>query len=114
MQVNPLQVTVDQVQGCPVVHVRGDVMAVSIDPLRQAIAGAIATKPARLVIDLTGATFLSSPGLAVLVQAMQLLQRGGGKLVLAGANDRVRGIFEIARLTDVFTMVPTLDAAFAG
>jgi anti-anti-sigma regulatory factor len=45
---------------------------------------------------------------------MQLTQRGGGKLVLAGANDRVRGIFEIARLTDVFTMKPSVQDALAG
>ena len=67
-----------------------------------------------MVIDLSGTAFLSSPGLAVLVQAMQLVKRGGGTLVLASPNDRVRGIFEIARLTDVFTIVPTMEAALGA
>jgi anti-anti-sigma regulatory factor len=44
---------------------------------------------------------------------MQLSQRNGSKLLLAGANDRVRGIFEISRLTEVFTMVPSLEEAIA-
>ena len=96
------------------VHVSGDATATAVDGLRKSIASAIAAKPSLLVIDLAGCAFLSSPGLAVLVQSMQLTQRGGGKLVLAGANDRVRGIFEIARLTDVFTMKPSVQDALAG
>jgi anti-anti-sigma regulatory factor len=45
------------------------------------------------------------------VQALQLAQRGGSQLFLAGANDRVRGIFEIARLTEVFKLVPSVEDA---
>lgn len=111
MALMPLQVSVEQVAETTVVHVSGDITAADVDRFRQAVAGAIAKRPARIVIDLTGTSFLSSPGLAVLVQALQLSQRGGSALVLAGANERVRGIFEIARLTEVFKLVPTLDAA---
>ena len=114
MQPQPLAVSVEQVQGATVVHVSGDATATAVDGLRKSIASAIAAKPSLLVIDLAGCAFLSSPGLAVLVQSMQLTQRGGGKLVLVGANDRVRGIFEIARLTDVFTMKPSVQDALAG
>jgi anti-anti-sigma regulatory factor len=48
------------------------------------------------------------------VQTLQLSQRGGCSLILAGANERVGGIFEIARLSDVFKMTPTLEAALAN
>ena len=114
MQPQPLAVSVEQVQGVTVVRVSGDATAIAVDGLRKSIAAAIAAKPPLMVIDLSGCAFLSSPGLAVLVQSMQLTQRGGGKLVLAGANDRVRGIFEIARLTDVFTMKPSVQDALGG
>ena len=114
MQPQPLAVSVEQVQGATVVRVSGDATATAVDGLRKSIASAIAAKPPVLVIDLSGCAFLSSPGLAVLVQSMQLTQRGGGKLVLAGANDRVRGIFEIARLTDVFTMKPSVQDALGA
>jgi anti-anti-sigma factor len=111
MELHPLQVTVEALPGVAVVHVAGDVSALNIDPFRQGIATAIAKKSPKLVIDLTNTAFLSSPGLAVLVQTLQLSQRGNMDMVLAGANERVRGIFEIARLTDVFKIVPTLDDA---
>lgn len=114
MGMHDLRVTVDQQPGMAIVHLAGDVSAANIDPVRKAIADAIARKQPKVAIDLSETTFLSSPGLAVLVQAMQLCQRGGSTLVLVAANERVRGIFEIARLTDVFRMVSSMqDAAGA-
>ena len=111
MAMHELRISVDVRPGAAVVAVVGDVSAVNIDPFRKGLADAIARKQPRTVVDLSQTTFLSSPGLAVLVQGLQLSQRGGGQLYLAAANDRVRGIFEIARLTEVFRMVPTVDSA---
>ncbi|MBM4098795.1 MAG: STAS domain-containing protein [Planctomycetes bacterium] len=111
MAMHELRISVDVRPGAAVVAVVGDVSAVNIDPFRKGLADAIARKQPRTVVDLSQTTFLSSPGLAVLVQGLQLSQRGGSQLYLAAANDRVRGIFEIARLTEVFRMVPTVDAA---
>lgn len=114
MDMHVLQVSVEQVPAAAIVRVVGDVSAANIDPFRKALADAIARKQPKVVIDLSATTFLSSPGLAVLVQSMQLCQRGGCALVLAGANDRVRGIFEISRLTDVFRLVDSVEAAAEG
>jgi anti-anti-sigma factor len=111
MVMHALQVSVEQVPGAAIVRVVGDVSAANIDPFRKALADAIARKQPKVVVDLRQTTFLSSPGLAVLVQALQLAQRGGSQLFLAGANDRVRGIFEIARLTEVFKLVPSVEDA---
>ena len=88
MELHPLQVTVEALPGVAVVHVVGDVSALNIDPFRQGIATAIAKKSPKLVIDLTNTAFLSSPGLAVLVQTLQLAQRGNMEMVLAGANEQ--------------------------
>lgn len=95
-------------------HLRGDVTADAVDRMRQGIAQALSQKPAKLVLDLSETSFLSSPGLAVMVQALQLSQRSGASLVLAGANERVRGLFEISRLTDVFKMIPTVEEALSA
>ena len=111
MAMHELRVSVDQLPGMSVVRLAGDVTAANIDPVRKAIAEAIARKEPRVAVDLSETMFLSSPGLAVLVQALQLCQRGGSTLILVAANDRVRGIFEIARLTDVFKMVNSLEDA---
>ena len=42
---------------------------------------------------------------------MKIVRQRQGDLVLAGINDRVRGVFEIARLPDVFHMAPSVEEA---
>ena len=71
-------------------------------------------KPARLVVDLSDVTYIDSSGLAVLIEGMQNVEAYGGKFFLAGLQDNVRSIFEIARLDQVFIIFPHVDAALAA
>jgi anti-anti-sigma factor len=66
----------------------------------------IKKKPDHLVVDLSGVTFIDSSGVAVLIRALQNIQEYGGKFSLRGLNDKVRPIFEIARLDQVFVIDP--------
>src|SRR6266699_3580910 len=68
-------------------------------------------KPERLVVDLSGVTYIDSAGLAALIQAMQKVEAYGGKFLLAGLQETVRSIFEISRLDQVFQIFPDADAA---
>ena len=79
-----------------------------------AIAAMIEQKPSRLVVDLSGVSYIDSSGLAVLIEAMQNVEAYGGKFVLAGLQEGVRPIFEIARLDQVFLIFPHVDAALAA
>ena len=63
----------------------------------------------RVLVDLANVQFMSTPGLATLVEALQSSKRSGNKLVLAGLQDRVRAVFEIARLNTVFTIVTDIQ-----
>lgn len=74
----------------------------------------IEKRPGRLVVDLTGVTYVDSSGLAVLIEAMQNVEEYGGKFLLAGLHENVRSIFEIARLDQVFLIFPHVDAALAA
>ena len=71
-------------------------------------------KPARLVVDLSDVTYIDSSGLAVLIEGMQNVEAYGGKFFLAGLQDNVRSILEIARLDQVFIIFPHVDAALAA
>jgi anti-sigma B factor antagonist len=73
-----------------------------------------AKKPQRVVVDLTKVTYLDSSGLAVLIEGMQKVQEYGGKFAVAGAQESVKHIFEIARLDQVFLIFPTVDEALAA
>ena len=71
----------------------------------------IEKKPRRLVVDLSGVTYIDSAGLAALIEAMQKVEGYGGKFRLAGLQETVRSIFEISRLDQVFQIFPDVDAA---
>ncbi len=73
-----------------------------------------AKRPAHIVVDLTGVTYVDSSGLAALIQGMQNVEEYGGKFAIAGLQDDVRPIFEIARLDQVFQIFPTVDEALGA
>jgi len=79
--------------------------------LRQRLGRVQGDQPARLVIDLSAVPYMDSSGVATLVEAMQIARRTGSKLVLAALQEKVRSIFEIARLDMVFAIVNTVDDA---
>jgi anti-sigma B factor antagonist len=82
------------------------------------IASSLATmtekKPKTLVVDLSKVTYIDSSGLAVLIEGMQNVEAYGGKFALAGLQEAVRPIFEIARLDQVFRIFPDADGALAA
>ena len=74
----------------------------------------IAAKPPRVVVDLSKVSYIDSSGLAVLIEGMQNVTAYGGRFALAGLQESVRPIFEIARLDQVFKIYPDVDAALAA
>jgi anti-sigma B factor antagonist len=79
-----------------------------------ALGAMIEQKPERLVVDLSAVSYIDSSGLAVLIEGMQNVEAYGGKFVLAGLQEQVRPIFEMARLDQVFIIFPHVDAALAA
>lgn len=72
------------------------------------------TKPKSVVVDLTKVTYLDSSGLAVLIEGMQKVQEYGGKFAVAGVQESVQHILELARLDQVFQIYPDVDSALAA
>lgn len=74
----------------------------------------IEAKRPRVVVDLSGVSYVDSSGLAVFIEAMQRVQSYGGVFALCGMRPNVQHIMEIARLDQVFRIYPTRDEAVAG
>ena len=70
-------------------------------------------KPAHLVVDVSGVTYIDSAGLAALIMAMQRVEAHGGEFSLAGFQTNVYSIFKMSRLDRVFRTFPDVDAALA-
>jgi anti-sigma B factor antagonist len=100
--------------GALVVAPAGDIDLTASPQLREELRKAQVGRPVRLVVDLAGVPYMDSSGVATLVQALQVARRNSTKMVLCGLTDRVRSIFEIARLDTVFTIVTDMDAAITA
>lgn len=101
------------VDGAVVVTVAGELDTLTTPRLRRAVGEALeeaATAP--VIVDLTGVTFLSSPGLAALVEAVTKAEQRGGplRIVVDNARPVIRPI-ELTGLDDVFALYETVDEA---
>lgn len=97
-----------------VLHVAGEVDTMTAPALDSAVTTELERDPARLVLDLTGVTFLASRGLAVLVRAAALAEERGSRVELVSQRRAVLRPLEVTRMAHLFAIHPTLDAALAG
>jgi len=91
-----------------VLRPEGDIDLSRSPQLQARLAEALSRKPARIVVDLSRVPYMDSSGVATLVQGLQHCQRAGCELVIGKLHPKVRSIFEIAKLTDVFRIVDDL------
>jgi anti-sigma B factor antagonist len=63
------------------------------------------------VIDLTAVDYIDSSGLGMLILCGGKMERTAGQLRVAGANDTVKRVFEIAHADRVLQFDPNLDSA---
>lgn len=85
-----------------VIHLTGDIDLSRSPEVRQALLDVTASRTASVVIDASEVPHMDSSGVATMVEALQRIKRYKGRLVLVGLQDRVRSVFEIAKLTDLF------------
>ncbi len=67
-----------------------------------------------VVVDLTNVPVMNSSGLGMLVGASTSLRTSGGSLAIAGANEKIQGLFRMTRLDSVLAQYATRDEAVAA
>src|SRR2546421_10965038 len=70
---------------------------------------ALKAKPRNLVIDMGNVSYIDSSGLAVLIEAMQKVEKYGGEFALASLNENAKPVFEVARLDQGFSVYTDSD-----
>ena len=106
-----LPIQLDTITDGVVMRPSGDIDLSKAPSFRTRIAEVFQEKHARVIIDLSEVPYMDSSGVATLVEGMQIASRSGSKFILSGLQERVRSIFEIARLDTVFTITRDLDSA---
>jgi anti-sigma B factor antagonist len=94
-----------------VVAAGGELDLYTSERLREKLADALGLGGRRILVDLTGVSFMDSTALGVLVEAAKALKSSGGQLVLVADDPRVTRVIEITGLGRVFRVEPSLQEA---
>lgn len=96
-----------------VVSVAGELDMYTAPSFEQQVHAAL-DDGARVVIDLTGCSFMDSTALGILLSTRKQLGGKNDRLVLVAAERNILKLFEITGLETTFTIVPTRAAALNG
>ncbi|RSM40714.1 anti-sigma factor antagonist [Amycolatopsis balhimycina DSM 5908] len=106
-------VALEDRNGTAVLHVDGALDLALAPKLRQLVERAARLRPAMVVIDLTGVTFLASAGMAELVRAHRGPAASVPLRVVASGRITLRPL-ELTCLTDELAIYPSLSEALAS
>ena len=96
---------------CFVVAAGGEFDLHTVDRLHDKLADVIESGGRRILVDLTGVSFMDSTALGVLVGAAKTLRSSRGQLVLVADDPRVTRVIEITGLQRVLRVEPSLPEA---
>ena len=64
-----------------------------------------------LIIDLSKVPYIDSSGIGFILSLFKFMRTQGGKLVIANANQKIKKVFEITKMTQVFQMYDNIEEA---
>jgi anti-sigma B factor antagonist len=108
-----MNTSVSTFQQAKVVTIAGEIDG-SNAPQAQEVILAQAEPGARVVLDMTGVTYMSSAGLRMLLTAYRTISGKAGKIVLVGLSSDLEDTMSATGFLDFFTHCDTLEAGAAA
>jgi len=105
------EITTDKQEDIYFIRVNGEIDAGSSIHLDNAIKEAVENKEGKIATDLTNLSYISSAGLGVFISHLDEFEKEEIKMVLFGANESVKEVFEILGLEKLLTIVETQQEA---
>jgi anti-sigma B factor antagonist len=105
---------VDRGNGVGELVVDGEVDLLAAPFLKEVLAEALTDGVVHVVVNLSGATFVDSTTLGVIMGASGRVREKGGALVVVCNNPPIRTIFEITRLDLALGMFDSTEDAIAS
>jgi anti-sigma B factor antagonist len=81
--------------------------------LRAELQACSAAKVPVLLVDFSGVEYIDSSGLATFIEYVRDASGFGGKIALFGLKKKVRTIFDLVRLNELFTIAESAEDALA-
>ena len=97
-----------------IITIEGKMNTLSAPETRAQLGTVVMDGGARLVLDLSGVTFVDSMALSVLVSALKLARKEGGDLVLLKPTPSVRSLLAVTSLDRIFLIFEDEESAAAS
>ncbi|RMH11560.1 MAG: anti-sigma factor antagonist, partial [Gemmatimonadetes bacterium] len=109
-----LTITIDERDGATVLALVGDAALEHADELERAASRALGARPARLIVDLTGVSFIGSLGVGIIIAVCVQTQKQRGRAVVACPPGNAHEVLARCRLDAVAPIVASVDDAIAA
>lgn len=94
-----------------VVFIKGTADMASHDEFQEEMKSVLNFPRKNVILDIRELEFLTSLAVGEMLALSKARKAVGGRVVIAGPNEYVKGVFAASRLGSVITIVPTVDAA---
>ena len=102
-----MNIDIETVDGVTVVKLTGELDSV-VSPVVQQPLLPIAKSGGKLVLDMTGVSFVSSAGLRMLLSIYRHVSSSGGRVVLVGVANEIQEILDITGFSHYLPLYKTL------
>lgn len=106
-----MEISEERIGEVTVLKLTGRLDSVSAPGLKDRVKACARNGQLHLVIDMAEIDFVDSSGLGSLVACLRSLNKGAGDMRLAALQDRVRAVFELIRLHQIFEIFDSADTA---
>ena len=98
-------------EGLTIISLKGEIDLQFSPALRALLQTQLKKHVPVLLLDFGEVEYIDSSGLATLVEYYQQSRSHGGRIALAALNPRVRSIFDLVRLNEIFPIFETVAVA---
>lgn len=101
----------EEKDGIVILILSGDIDLNHSPKLRKLLREKVGAETKSLLFDFSSVNYIDSSGLATLVEYYQGSRKYLGKIALASLNTRVKSVFELVRLGEIFPIYNSLEEA---
>ena len=107
--------TIKIIEGVAVITLKGKLMGgPETEQCYHKIKDAISQGITNAAVDLSGADWINSRGLGILMACYVSMHNHGGELRLAGGTAKTRSLLKLTKLNTIFKTYETIDEALAS
>ncbi len=109
-----MQIEKSTAEGATTLKLTGEIDLHASPTLRAELQANAKAKTPVLLVDFTDVDYIDSSGLATFIEYVREAAAYQGKIALFGLKKKVRTIFDLVRLNELFTITDSAEAATAA